>query len=623
MCGICGQYRFHNDTGVNPTEIRTMADAIAHRGPDDEGFFFDGPLGFGFRRLSIIDLEGGHQPMLDDENSVVVIFNGEIYNFHSLRTELESKGYRFRTKSDTEVIVQGYKQWGMNVLEKLKGMFGLALWDRNKKLLMLARDPAGIKSVYYKLESDVLYFGSEVRAILAATKERPVIDPNAVSLFLRYRYSPSPLTLFRGIRKLAPGTRMIVESGVPRVERWWTFRPEPFDPMPTVKEAEERLLELYMHSMRRHLISDVPLGLLLSGGMDSGLLLALMKKHGNDWNTYTVGFKDFSGDERCAASHTASILKTKNISIEIDKELFEETLPKVVGILEEPVTASSVVPMYHICSRARQDVKVALMGQGPDELFGGYPRHLGVKYGHYWRCIPEILRSPLIKVMEPRIQNETIRRGLYSLGAESRIERYRKVFSIMPEDFIDSIFRKEYSLLGTDGNIMECWGDLLPLMEGTDELGGLQFLEIRSSLPDELLMYADKLSMAHGLEIRVPFLDQDIIEYVERLDSSFKVRNISGKWLHKIVCNRLLPKEIVGRKKIGFMTPIKEWFRESMSGKYNSLLQDPTSQIYRLLKYDAVNKILEEHKNRRHDNSKMIFSMVALEEWMRFFRVST
>jgi len=623
MCGICGQYRFNRNTEVNQTEIKNMADAIAHRGPDDEGYFFDGPLGFGFRRLSIIDLEGGHQPMADDENSVVVIFNGEIYNFHSLRTILKQKGYCFRTKSDTEVIVQGYKEWGIDVVNKLKGMFGLALWDRRKKLLMLARDPAGIKPVYYKLESDVLYFGSEVRAILAATKESPGIDPHAVSLFLRYRYTPAPLTLFRGIKKLAPGTRMIVENGALRVERWWTFRPEPFEPMPTVNEAEERLLELYMDSMRRHLISDVPLGLLLSGGIDSGLLLALMKKNGKDWNTYTVGFKNFSGDERGAASHTASILKTRNISLEIGKEVFEDTLSKVVGVLEEPVTASSVVPMYHICSRARQDVKVVLMGQGPDELFGGYPRHLGVQYGHFWRSVPEILRAPLIKMLGARNGNETIRRGLYALGTETRIERYRKVFSIMPEELIDTLFGDEYASLGTDEKLMECWGDLLPLMKGTDELGGFQFLEIRSSLPDELLMYADKLSMTHGLEIRVPFLDLDIIEFVERLKSSYKVRNFSGKLLHRKVCNRLLPKEIVCRKKIGFMTPINEWFLESMGGKCNSLLKDPTSRIYGLLKYDAVNSILTDHQNRRFDYSKIIFSLIALEEWMRFYRVST
>jgi asparagine synthase (glutamine-hydrolysing) len=392
--------------------------------------------------------------------------------------------------------------------------------------------------------------------------------------------------------------------------------------MPTADEAEEKLLDLYLDSMRRHLISDVPLGLLLSGGLDSGLLLALMKQFGNDWNTYTVGFTNFSGDERDAASHTASVLKTGNVSLEIGKKIFEDTLPKVVGVLEEPVTASSVVPMYHICGRARQDVKVVLMGQGPDELFGGYPRHLGVQYGRFWRSVPGIFRAPLTKVLSIRHRNETIRRGLYALGTESRFERYRKVFSIMPEEYIDSLFRNEYSSLGTEERLLECWGELFPLMEGMDDLGGFQFLEIRSSLPDELLMYADKLSMIHGLEIRVPFLDLDIIEFVERLKSSYKVRNFTGKWLHRKICNRLLPKEIVCRKKIGFMTPINEWFMESMGGKCNSLLKDPSSYIYGLLKYDAVNNVLADHQNRRSDNRKIIFSLVALEEWMRFFKVS-
>ena len=622
MCGICGQYRLNNHTAVNQFEIKNMADSIAHRGPDDEGYFFDGPLGFGFRRLSIIDLEGGHQPMVDDENSVVVIFNGEIYNFQTLRAALEHQGHCFRTKSDTEVIVHGYKQWGIDVLQKLRGMFGLAVWDRKKKQLMLARDPVGIKPVYYKLKSDVLYFASEIRAILAATKEKPEIDLHAVSLFLRYRYVPAPLTLFRGIKKLAPGTRMILENSVPKVERWWTFRPEPFEPMPSVSEAEEKLFELYKDSMRRHLISDVPLGLLLSGGIDSGLLLALMKNHGSDWNTYTIGFKNFSGDERYAASHTASVLNARNISIDINKDVFEETLPKVIGILEEPVTASSVVPMYHICRRARQDVKVVLMGQGPDELFGGYSRHLGVKYGNYWRWIPESIRTPLIKVLGGFTGNEAVRRGVYSLGDGTRIERYRKVFSIMPEDFINSLLRNDLTPLIAREIIMDCWEDLLPLMAGTDELGGFQFLEIRSSLPDELLMYADKLSMVHGLEIRVPYLDQEIVEYVERLSSSYKVRNLSRKWLHRKVCNRLLPREIVHREKVGFQTPINEWFKEAIGSKLKSMLEDPDSAIYGFLKYDVVKGILSEHYSGRHDNSKMIFSFVALEEWMRFFDIS-
>jgi asparagine synthase (glutamine-hydrolysing) len=622
MCGICGQYRFKNNNEVDPAEIRAMANAIAHRGPDDEGYFFDGPLGFGFRRLAIIDVEGGHQPMIDDENSIVVIFNGEIYNFHSLKMELKEKGHRFKTKSDTEVIVQGYKEWGIDVVSKLKGMFGMAVWDRRKKLLMLARDPAGIKQVYYKLESGTLYFGSEVRAISATIKAKPRVDLHAVSLFLLYRYIPSPFSLFQGIKKLAPGTRLVVQNGSAKVERWWTFRPEPFDPMPTAKEAEERLLELYMVSMRRHLISDVPLGLLLSGGVDSGLLLALMKHYGNEWNTYTVGFTNFSGDERNRASYTANVLKTGNVSLEIGKAIFEDTLPKIVGVLEEPVTASSVVPMYHICGRARQDVKVVLMGQGPDELFGGYPRHLGVQYGRFWRSVPEILRPHLIKIMNIRNRSEVVRRGLYALGTEGRFERYRKVFSIMPEEIIDALFRNEYSSLGKDDVLIDCWGDLLSLLEGTDELGGLQFLEIRSSLPDELLMYADKLSMAHGLEIRVPFLDLDIIEFVERLKSSYKVRFFSGKWLHKKICNKFLPKEIVRRKKIGFMTPINEWFLDPIGGKCNSLLKDPNSYIYDLLKYDSVNDILDNHQSLRSDNGKIIFSLVALEEWMRFYDVS-
>src|SRR5215467_870729 len=258
MCGICGQYNFVTGAPVDAQAIKRMADAIAHRGPDDEGQYIAGSIGLGFRRLSIIDLEGGHQPMSDDDGSVWVVFNGEIYNFPELKSELQSHGHVFRTNSDTEVIVHGYKQWGNDVLQHLNGMFGLAIWDEKKRQLMLARDRTGIKLLYYEISAGRLKFGSEIRALLATEECTPKIDPVSLNLFLRYRYTPSPLTLFQDIRKLAPGTRLIVKNGVARIERWWNFEPVPLNPMPSVDEAEEELLGLYKRAVKRQLISDVP-----------------------------------------------------------------------------------------------------------------------------------------------------------------------------------------------------------------------------------------------------------------------------------------------------------------------------------------------------------------------------
>jgi len=558
--------------------------------------------------------------MSDPESSVWVVFNGEIYNFPEVKAELQSYGHVFRTRSDTEVIVHGYKQWGKDVLNHLNGMFGLAIWDEKKRQLVLARDRMGIKLIYYRLEPDRLAFASEIRPLLACCDEKPSVDPRAVSLFLRYRYTPSPLTVWKGIRKLAPGTRLIVrESAPPVVERWWNFKPEPFDPMPSELEAEVQLLELYQRAVKRHLLSDVPLGLLLSGGMDSALLLALMQQSGESRNTYTVGYgRSFADDELSDAAHTAKILRAPNVSLEIDRTEFEASLPMILAQLEEPIASSSIVPMYHVCRRARQDVKVAFMGQGPDELFGGYTRHLGVRYGNYWRGLPGWVRAPLTPVLSAFSGREWVKRGLYSLAVPDRLERYQKVFSIVPGEFTDKLFRSDVLSAGASDGILECWRDLKPLLLETDELGGLQFLEIRSSLPDELLMYADKLSMAHSLEVRVPYLDQEIVEFVERLSASFKVRNATRKWIHRQVCKHFLPAEILHRKKRGFaVNVVDDWFRSSLSQTMDAMLLDKGSLIYEFLHPEVVSHTLTAHKNRREDNHKILFSLVVLEQTLR------
>jgi len=623
MCGICGQFNFLNLNPVRSQDLKRMTASLAHRGPDDEGFYFSDHLGLGFRRLSVIDLEGGQQPMSDSDGTVWVLLNGEIYNFQELRAELEGYGHLFRTKSDTEVIVHGYKQWGKDVLNHLNGMFGTAIWDKRKQQLILARDRMGIKLVYYRLESGRLLFASEIRAVLAFDQSEPELDPSAASLFLRYRYTPSPLTIFRGIRKLAPGTRLIIgRDGPPRLERWWKYRPVPFDPMPTVSQAEEKLTSLYRNAIKRQLISDVPLGLLLSGGMDSGLLLALMKEHGNDWKTYTVGYGDrFKDDELSDAAKTAKVLNSANVQVKISPLEFEDSLAKVISALEEPIAASSMVPMYHVCQRARQDVTVALMGQGPDEFFGGYRRHLGVRYGFLWRSFPRRFRQLMEFLLSRLPHSESIGRGMYSLDYPDRMGRYQRVFSLLPGEAISRLFKEEIQHLGADELIRHSWADLIPLMDQTDELGGLQFLEIRSSLPDELLVYADKLSMAHGLELRVPFLDHEIVEYVERLSASFKVRYGHGKWLHKRVCRKFLPRDIVRRKKRGFaVNVVDDWFRHSLSAKMSNILRDSDSLIYKYLRPAETQQLLVQHQSGYRDNHKVLFSLVVLEETLKSCR---
>jgi asparagine synthase (glutamine-hydrolysing) len=619
MCGICGQFNFGNRAPVSSDTIQTMAQSMFHRGPDDEGYYFADGLGLGFRRLSIIDLNGGHQPMSNRDGSVWVVFNGEIYNFKELRRELENRGYQFGTNSDTEVIVHGYQEWGTKVFSRLNGMFGLAIWDAANQRLVVARDAMGIKLIYYRLEDEKLAFASEIRGIIAGEEVEPEIDPISLNLFLRYRYTPSPLTIFKGIRKLAPGSMLTVQDGKCTVSRWYDYTPLPFDGRKDDAEAEQELFELYQAAVARHLISDVPVGILLSGGLDSGLLLALMNQHGKGWPAYTVGYgATFQDDELVDAAETADLLGARHIKVELDRSAFEESLPRIVDVLEEPVASSSIVPMYFVCQRAREDVKVALIGQGPDEAFGGYKRHLGVHYGAVWRGMPGPIRGLVGSAIRRLPRNETLKRGVNSLDVEDRLQRYQQVFSLAPSGQIDDLFRAEFSYAKLDGKSVAAWSALKPDMEHIDELGGFQLLELRSSLPDELLMYADKLSMAHGLEVRVPYLDRTVVEFAQRLDASYKIRGRTGKWLHRKVCQRSLDARILKRKKRGFAVNVVDgWFRTSLQGTLSNLLLDESSLMFQLLEPKAVRRLLGDHRSGRQDNYKLLFSLVMLEHWLR------
>ncbi len=622
MCGICGQLNYLNSGDpVEAGVLERMTRSMAHRGPDDQGYYLRDNLGLGFRRLSIIDLAGGHQPMSDTQGRVWTVFNGEIYNFPALRTELEAHGHDFRTQSDTEVIVHGYKQWGEEVLNHLSGMFGLAIWDEMEKRLILARDAMGIKPLYYKLTKESLYFASEVRAILEATGEKPEPNASAVNMFLRYRYTPAPLTIYQGIKKLAAGTMLVADKAGIAVKRWYRYSPMPFSPLKTDEEAVHELLEIYKRAVARHLISDTPVGLLLSGGIDSGLLLGLMSLYGKDWPTFTVGYgSSFHDDELEDAASTASHYGARNSQVTINARQFEEALPTVVRFLEEPVASSSIVPMFFISRHAKEQVKVALMGQGPDELFGGYKRHLGVRYGALWRSLPSVVRGAVRVGARALPRSEALKRGLSSLDLVDRLKRYQGVFSLLPAERVDGLFADGILERGAGDGVLEYWSELSELMRDTDELGGFQFIELRSSLPDELLIFGDKLSMAHGLEVRVPYLDREVVEYVERLSANFKVRRGVQKWLHRQVCRQYMPAEFLRRKKRGFgANVVDQWFQRSISDRFEGYLLDPESLIYRLLRPNCVQTLLQEHKSGSSDNYKVLFSLVVLEEWMRAF----
>jgi len=618
MCGICGEYNFKSRKQVNPEELKRMTRTMVHRGPDDEGFYISGFFGMGFRRLSIIDLKGGHQPISDREKLVWVVCNGEIYNFLELRKELKGYGHVFLTKSDTEVIVHGYKQWGSEVLNHLNGMFGLAIWDDYKRKLILARDRMGIKPLYYKFNDNGLVFGSEIRALQSNNRNKRQINPLSLNQFLRYRFVPAPRTLFEGIKKLAPGTMLLVENSKYRIRRWWRFKPVLFDPVPSIEEAEEELFSLYLNAIKRQLISDVPVGLLLSGGLDSGLIAGILSQMGSYIKTYTVGFSgNFEKNELQSAKCTAELFGLNNFSVELDQDTFNNSLLKIISFTEEPIASPSIVPMYYISKRARQDVKVVLTGQGPDEYISGYKRHIAIRYGHFWRKVPGFARNLLKKFLRQLMKSEAIYRGLYSLDEKEIASRYELVLSISSIDEVDRLFLKGILSEGQKEELISFWEEFLPLIEKTDELGGFHFFELSSSLPEEQLIYGDKMSMAHGLEARVPFLDHEIVEYVTRLPESYKVRWFKRKWIHKRICRKVLPKEVINRKKIGFETPVNEWFHQSMNSELNKILLDPKAKIYEYLDHSKVCRLVTQHLNGLKDNHKILFSLVVSELCMR------
>ena len=621
MCGICGVYNYKDDENISRSLINKMTSSIVHRGPDDDGIYLSKNLGLGFRRLSIIDLSfNGHQPMSNKNKGVWVVFNGEIYNFKEIRNELEQSGYSFNSNSDTEVIVHGYEKWGEDVLNHLNGMFGLAIWDETKRKLILARDRMGIKMVYYSFSDKGIIFGSEVKAVTEVMHDSPDIDPDGLSLFLQYRYTPAPFTIYKGIRKLAAGEKLVLQEGAPpRKEVWWKYKPKVEYNKFKISDYEDKLIELYSNAMKRHLISDVPVGLLLSGGMDSAMLLALMNKHGADWPTFTIGYgEEYKNDELSDAARTAQMLGVRNYNLRLGQRDFEDSLPKVISMLEEPIASSSIVPMYHVCGLAKKYVTVAMVGQGPDELFGGYNRHLGIRYGAYWRKVPSFLRNPVKSFIGSISKSEKVMRSLYSIDQKNRMHRYKNTLSLLPPEEIDSLFKPGILSIEHSNNIDFAWSVFENRNSELGELGGFQFYEVRSTLPDELLMYADKLSMAHSLELRVPYLDTELVQWVETIPDNIKIRLFKTKYLHRRVCSKYLPAEILKRKKRGFAVDrVNDWFNSSLSGKLNEYITDPSSLLYSYMEYDKIQSMLRAHIEQKRDFHKILFSLVVFEEWLR------
>ena len=623
MCGICGILNGSPDAPPQPALIRAMTESIVHRGPDDYGFHTDGPLAMGMRRLSIIDVEGGAQPMSSEDGTVTTVFNGEIYNFRELRRDLEARGHVFSNRSDTEVVVHGYEQWGLGVLSRLNGMYGLAIWDATRRQLLLARDPYGVKPLYYYWDGQRLLFGSEVRCILCDRDVPRDVDETMLEAFLSLTYVPSPFTAYRGIRRLPPGWALHAQPGEePSLRRFW--RSVPSAQVDGDEEAlVERLRYLIERAVERQMVADVPVGALLSGGVDSGITTAVMSRVSSEpIDTFSVGFSgEYGFDELDAARDQARRIGSRHHEMKIDAEEYARFLPESVWYLEEPLAMGSTLAYYRVCQLARQHVKVVLTGQGADEPFAGYPRHLGARYGQMYRRLPARSRVALRKALSKVSGLERLRRAADSLDANPGTDRLLAIWRITDRDMSQRLLADGIGESSAVWDVVEEWRRDVSAL---DELNQMTYVDSRLSLADNLLIYGDKMSMATSLEARVPLLDLELMRFVEALPARYKIRGRVQKYLLKRAAEEWLPEAVLKAKKIGFAVPLDAWFRGDMRRPFEDLVLDRGSACTRYFQRETLIEMLSLHCAQRRDFSRTFLSLMVFEYWyQQFIRPST
>ena len=621
MCGIAGIYNFQKAQPVEQDLIQRMVAKMKHRGPDDEGFYLKRSMGMGMARLSIIDVEGGHQPIPNEDQTIWTVFNGEIYNFHDLRQRLLSKGHIFHTRSDTETIVHAYEEWGDDCLLHLNGIYGLAIWDNARKRLLLARDPFGVKPLYYYNDGKRILWGSEIKAILADNNIPREVDKGSLDLFLTFRFVPSPFTLFQGIRKIQPGHRLIVENGHLLQERCFFFNPNSYQHL---REDEYILLlqERFEAAVRRQMISDVPIGLLLSGGIDSAVILAIMSEAASEpVHTFTVGFSD-GGDanELYDANLTAKHFGAKHHEILLNNLDYRKLIEKSIWHIEEPIGTTSALPMYFVSQLARKHVKVVLTGQGADEPLCGYHRYFGERYGHWYRRVPKKVREHIMRpFFEALPRNERFKRAVRSLGTSDITERFIQIYSVFNQEMREALWQPDQyqpALNNTSRETINYWRKGI---EDLDPLIQMASVDARLSLSDDLLMYGDKMSMAASVEARVPFLDLDYMAVAESLPSHLRIRALVRKYIHKKAIAKWLPQHVINRKKRGFETPVDRWFRSDMTTYVRQSLVCKDSACSTYFRTDTISDLIDEHVTGREDNHRQIFCLLVFELWHRLF----
>jgi len=621
MCGIAGFVLGRGDA-ARAEEVRRMCQTIVHRGPDDEGIYVRGPAGLGMRRLSIIDVSGGRQPIHNEDQTIWVVFNGEIYNFPELRAALEKKGHKFYTHTDTEVIVHLYEDLGPEFVKKLRGMFAIALYDERKQYLLLARDRLGKKPLHYALDGSRLYFGSEIKAILAVAPHLAEVDPEGVLQFFYFDYIPDPYTAYRRIHKLPPGHLLEFEKGTVRVQQYWDLPEYGTNQISSEEECLDELERRLADAVRIRLISEVPLGALLSGGVDSSIVVALMARASSSpVKTFSIGFENEDFSELQYAKIVANRFGTDHHEMVVKPNLWE-TLQKLTCMMEEPFGDSSIVPTYHVSVMARKHVTVALAGDGGDELFAGYDRYaVNLKRRHFDH-IPGWVGRQYRRHVYPHLPSTLRGRKLsWNLSLSSR-DRYLDGVSFLPAcDRDRALFSRDFQELASHlPDPFLQFREYYDRGPAKDPLSRLLYLDTKTYMTADVLAKVDRMSMAASLEVRAPILDHEFVEWVTGLPAKWKYRGGTRKYILKKLAERVgVPREVLHRAKQGFALPLVHWMRQDMKNELHQILLDPRSLQRGYFNPDAVRAIVEAHVSGKRDHSGVLWQLLVFELWHRNF----
>ncbi len=623
MCGIHGLYQL--DGAPAPGEWLTrMGDVTVHRGPDDAGGHVDGRCAIGMRRLSIIDLSGGHQPIANRDRSLVVVCNGEIYNYRDLRRELQAHGHTFSTESDSEVVLHGYAQWGDAFVERLNGMFGFAIWDARCQTLLVGRDRLGVKPIYWLADAKRVAFASEAKALLELPGVAREIGPGALAAYLELGYVPAPLSILRGIRKLPIGSILKVTPQGASVHAYWQPSTR-IDTALSANEWAERVRARLEESVRMQMVSDVPIGAFLSGGIDSSAVLAFMSRHSSGpVKTYSIGFDGGAAErfynELDNARQVAKLFGTDHHEILVKPDV-ARLLPKLLWHMDEPIADSAFVTTYLVAEFARRDVKVILSGVGGDELFGGYRRYLGEHYMRYVDWLPQSAKRGAARLAGLLPSDRHSKWMNYSrlaknfLGATAApfTDRYRAYVGVFSAAETDALMRS------APAQRFDAIADSFQRHGGDDALARMFAVDASTQMPDDLLLLTDKMTMASSLECRVPLLDHELVELAAQIPASIKVAGGELKSLMKKALADVLPREILHRPKRGFGAPMGAWLKGALSELLGSALSRESLEARGLLNAEPVARLIEDHRANRVDGTDKLLALLNLEIWCRVY----